>query len=92
MKPTWAPPVPLCAPVPPAPRPAGWVKKERVPRLAATLVISLGSWAQEVSSLRELLELLVGWSGWLRVDSEGVGVKGVLLDTTSRAGVLTQSS
>lgn len=51
-----------------------------MPCLAATLVISLGSWAQEVSSLRELL---VGWSGWLRVDSEGVDVKGVLLDTIS---------
>lgn len=72
-----------CARMPPAPKPAARVKKEQVPwgrlsALAATLVIPLGFWKQEVRSLLE-----VG-SGWLWVDFRGV-------DMGSRVSYYTRS-
>lgn len=71
-------------PVPPAPLPAAWMKKEpvprgRVPTVAAALVRPLGSWEQEVRPL------LMERSGWVWVDFGGCvhGLRGVIPDMLS---------
>lgn len=59
-------------PVPPAPLPAAWGKREPVPTVAAALVRPLGSWEQEV---RPLLMVGVAGFGWTLGDvSMGSGV------------------